>query len=118
MIPHLRVPLPGMTTMSLRADAARNRAVLVAAAREVMAERGLEAPLDEIARRAGMGNAPLYRRFPRRIDLIAAVFADRMAEHARAVAAALEADDPWEGFRGYVKAAAELQLHDHGIADL
>jgi AcrR family transcriptional regulator len=83
-----------------------------------MAERGLEAPLDEIARRAGIGNATLYRRFPRRIDLIASVFADRMAEHARAVAAALEADDAWEGFRGYVKAAADLQLHDRGIADL
>src|SRR5215211_7734990 len=68
---------------SLRTDAARNRAALVAAAREVMAERGLEAPLDEIARRAGIGNATLYRRFPRRVDLIAAVFADRMADHAR-----------------------------------
>jgi len=107
-----------MTRASLRADAARNRAVLVTAAREVMAERGLEAPLDEIARRADIGNATLYRRFPRRLDLIAAVFADRMAEHARAVAAALEADDPWDGFRGYVEAAAELQLHDRGIADL
>jgi AcrR family transcriptional regulator len=107
-----------MTSSSLRADAARNRAVLVAAAREVMAERGLEAPLDEVARRAGIGNATLYRRFPRRIDLIAAVFADRMAEHARAVEAALEADDSWEGFRRYLEAAAELQVHDRGIADL
>jgi hypothetical protein len=52
---------------------ARNRAALVDAARAVMAERGLGAPLDEIARRAGIGNATLYRRFPRRIDLIAAV---------------------------------------------
>jgi AcrR family transcriptional regulator len=103
---------------SLRSDAARNRAALVTAAREVMAESGLEAPLDEIARRAGIGNATLYRRFPRRIDLIAAVFADRMADHARAVEAALEADDPWDGFRSYVEAAAELQVHDRGIADL
>lgn len=110
--------LTGVTRTWLRADAARNRAVLVAAAREVMAEHGLEAPLDEIARRAGIGNATLYRRFPRRIDLIAAVFADRMAEHASAVEAALEADDPWDGFRGYVEAAAELQVHDRGIADL
>jgi AcrR family transcriptional regulator len=107
-----------MTSASLRADAARNRNMLVAAAREVMAEGGLEAPLDEIARHAGIGNATLYRRFPRRIDLIAAVFADRMAEHARAVEAALEADDPWDGFRGYLEAAAELQVHDRGIADL
>lgn len=107
-----------MTRTSLRVDAARNRAVLVATAREVMAERGLDAPLDEIARRAGIGNATLYRRFPRRIDLIAAVFADRMAEHAHAVEAALEADDPWDGFRSYLEAAAELQVHDRGIADL
>jgi AcrR family transcriptional regulator len=107
-----------VTRTSLRADAARNRGALVAAAREVMAERGLKAPLDEIARRAGIGNATLYRRFPRRIDLIAAVFADRMAEHARAVEAALAADDPWEGFRAYVETAAELQVHDRGIADL
>ncbi len=107
-----------MTSSSLRADAARNRAALVEAARAVMAESGLEAPLDEIARRAGIGNATLYRRFPRRIDLIAAVFADRMADHARAVDAALAATDPWEGFRGYIEAAAELQVHDRGIADL
>lgn len=105
-------------TTSLRTDAARNRAALVAAAREVMAERGLEAPLDDIARKAGIGNATLYRRFPRRIDLIAAVFADRMADHARAVEAALDATVPWEGFCGYVEAAAELQVHDRGIADL
>src|SRR5215207_10156670 len=107
-----------MTDTSLRADAARNRAALLTAAREVMAERGLEAPLDEIAKRAGIGNATLYRRFPRRIDLIAAVFADRMADHAGAVQAALEAVDPWEGLRSYIEAAAELQVHDRGIADL
>ena len=107
-----------MTSTALRSDAARNRATLVTAAREVMAESGLEAPLDEIARRAGIGNATLYRRFPRRIDLIAAVFADRMADHARAVEAALAASDPWEGFRSYIEAATELQVHDRGIADL
>lgn len=107
-----------MTLTSLRSDAARNRAALVAAAREVMAERGLEAPLDDVARRAGIGNATLYRRFPRRVDLIAAVFADRMADHARAVQAALDAADPWEGLRSYIEAAAELQVHDRGIADL
>jgi AcrR family transcriptional regulator len=105
-------------TTLLRSDAARNRAALVAAAREVMAERGLEVPLDEIARRAGIGNATLYRRFPRRVDLVAAVFADRMTDHARAVQAALDAADPWDGFRSYIEAAAELQVHDLGIADL
>lgn len=107
-----------MATTSLRSDAARNRTALVTAARELMAERGLEVPLDEIAKRAGIGNATLYRRFPRRIDLVAAVFADRMVDHERAVQSALANPDPWEGLCGYVEAAAELQVHDRGIADL
>ncbi|MFV0260358.1 MAG: TetR/AcrR family transcriptional regulator [Acidimicrobiales bacterium] len=106
------------STPPLRSDAARNRAALVAAAREVMAERGLDVPLDEIARRAGIGNATLYRRFPRRIDLIAAVFADRLVEHDRAVASALAAADPWEGLCRYLETATEMQVNDRGIADL
>ncbi|MFV0524120.1 MAG: TetR/AcrR family transcriptional regulator [Acidimicrobiales bacterium] len=105
-------------TPSLRSDAARNRTAIVTAAREVMAERGLEVPLDEIARRAGIGNATLYRRFPRRVDLIAAVFADRMVDHDKAVATALAAPDPWRGLCNYLEAAGEMQVHDRGIADL
>src|SRR4051812_27126806 len=60
----------------LRRDAERNRKLLLDAAREVFAEHGLDASLDEIARRAGVGNATLYRRFPTRESLYAAVFAD------------------------------------------
>jgi AcrR family transcriptional regulator len=83
-----------------------------------MAERGLEAPFDEIAKRANVGNATLYRRFPRRIDLIAAVFADRMADHAELVRQALDEPDPWTGFQRYIEGAAALQVDDRGIADL
>jgi AcrR family transcriptional regulator len=105
-----------MTT--LRADAARNRAAIVEAARAVFAEQGLDAPLDEIARRAGTGNATLYRRFPTRGELIAAVFADRMAEHLEAVEAGLADEDPWRGFAAYVTAVGGMQARDRGIADL
>lgn len=104
--------------MELRADAARNRAALVEAARAIFAEQGLDAPLDEIARRAGTGNATLYRRFPTRGDLIAAVFVERMAEHRTAVEAGLADPDPWGGFAGYVQAVGALQARDRGIADL
>jgi AcrR family transcriptional regulator len=104
--------------MALRADAARNRASIVEAAREVFAEQGLDAPLDEIARRAGTGNATLYRRFPTRGDLVAAVFAERMAEHLAAVEAGLRHRDPWHGFATYMRAAAAMQARDRGIADL
>jgi AcrR family transcriptional regulator len=104
--------------MELRADAARNRAAIVEAARDVFVEQGLDAPLDEIARRAGTGNATLYRRFPTRGDLIAAVFAARLAEHLDAVEAALADPDPWHGFASYVKAVGAMQARDRGIADL
>jgi AcrR family transcriptional regulator len=104
--------------MPLRADAARNREAIVEAARAVFAEQGLDAPLDDIAKRAGTGNATLYRRFPTRADLIAAVFAERMAEHLAAVEAALTDPDPWNGFAGYIRAATGMQARDRGIADL
>ncbi|MCW2499050.1 MAG: transcriptional regulator, TetR family [Frankiales bacterium] len=104
--------------MKLRADAARNRAALVEAASSVFAEQGLDASLDEIARLAGTGNATLYRRFPTRSDLVAAVFADRMAEHVSAVEAGLADDDPWRGFRSYVEAVTGMQAQDRGLADL
>jgi AcrR family transcriptional regulator len=104
--------------VKLRADAARNRVAIVDAAREVFAEVGLDAPLDEIARRAHTGNATLYRRFPTRGDLVAAVFAEQMAEHLAAVEAALAEADPWDGFVSYVKVAAGMQAGDRGIADL
>ena len=104
--------------MTLRADAARNREAIVEAARALFAEQGLEAPLDDIAKRAGTGNATLYRRFPTRGDLVAAVFAERMAEHVAAVEAGLADDDPWEGFASYIRAVGVMQARDRGIADL
>ncbi len=104
--------------MDMRADAARNRAAIVEAARAVFAEEGLDAPLDEIARQAGTGNATLYRRFPTRGDLIEAVFAERMVYELDAVEAALANPDPWEGFASYVRAIGALQARDRGVADL
>src|SRR3954470_21299886 len=104
--------------MTLRADAARNKEALVEAARAVFAELGLDAPLDEIAKRAGTGNATLYRRFPTRGDLVAAVFAERMAQHLAAVETGLADDDPWRGFASYIETVAVMQARDRGIADL
>ena len=107
-----------MDAEPLRADAARNRQALLSAAQEVMSEQGLDAPLDEIARRAGVGNATLYRRFPTRTELIVAVCAERMAEHVHAVEEALAEPDSWEALRHYITAAGALQARDRAIADL
>lgn len=83
-----------MSPDSKRADAARNAARLLAAAREVLAESGNDAPYDAIARRAGIGNATLYRHFPTRADLLAAVYADEVATLCRRGADLLAAADP------------------------
>jgi AcrR family transcriptional regulator len=117
-MPGAPAPDPAATPQPLRADAVANRRRLVAAARAVFAERGLDAPLDEIARRAGVGNATLYRRFPTRDALLAAAFEDRLAEYARAAAAALRAPDPWTGFCGYVARVCAMQAADHGVRDV
>ena len=61
-----------------RADARRNHERVLAAAKEVFGELGVTAPLDEIARRAGVGNATMYRSFPSRRELVIAVYADEV----------------------------------------
>lgn len=102
----------------LRADAERNRAAILAAAREIFGEQGLEASLDEIARRAGVGNATLYRRFPTRRDLIVEVFAGQMAEYVRLAEQALHEPDPWDAFVGHLTRLFELQAADRGLSEL
>jgi AcrR family transcriptional regulator len=108
----------GSATRRLRADAERNRAAIVAAAQNVFAEHGLEAPLEEIAQRAGVGIATLYRRFPAREQLVAAALIDKVTQYADAAAQAAADSDPWTGFVGYVRRICELQAGDRGLSDL
>jgi AcrR family transcriptional regulator len=63
-----------------RADARRNRDLILAAAKELFSERGATAPLDDIARQAGVGNATLYRHFPTRLELLIAVYSDEVTD--------------------------------------
>jgi AcrR family transcriptional regulator len=101
---------------ALRADARRNRQRIVDAARVVFAEQGLEVPLEDIADRAGVGIATLYRRFPTREELVAAVFRDQLLKYATAAEEALEASDPWTGFCDYVEQLCAMQASDRGFA--
>src|SRR5712691_6900335 len=95
----------------LRADARRNREHVLAAAREVFVEHGPDAPLDEIARRAGVGIATLYRRFPDRAALLRAVVLDVLAR-AGAEAGASEAEeaDPFSALARYMHRALDLRV--------
>ncbi|GIL26453.1 TetR/AcrR family transcriptional regulator [Actinocatenispora comari] len=102
----------------LRADARRNRERLVEAARTVFAARGLDAPLEDIARQAGVSIGTLYNRFPTRDALIDAACADQVAATAAIAAQALSYDDAWEGFVHFVTRICDLQAADRGYRDL
>jgi AcrR family transcriptional regulator len=107
-----------LVTAPLRSDAARNRAAIIVASRSLFGERGLDAPLDQIARLAGVGNATLYRHFPARCALVAAVFAETLGDVVAAAHEALAQPDPWVGFTSYVTFLCRLQATDRGLADL
>ncbi|MFJ7965338.1 TetR/AcrR family transcriptional regulator [Streptomyces sp. NPDC096324] len=102
---------------SARSDARDNRARILDAARAVFSEKGLNTPVREVARQAGVGPATLYRHFPTKQALIVETFAEqRRACHA-AVRDALADPDPWHGFRSLVERICELHAHSQGFAD-
>ncbi len=101
----------------LRADAERNRLRLLAAARTVLAERGLDASADDIARAAGVGVGTLYRRFPTKDDLVTAAIEELQERVIAEVAAAGEHPDPWEALRGALHALAAGLHADQGFFD-
>ncbi|GGY22375.1 TetR/AcrR family transcriptional regulator [Streptomyces xanthochromogenes] len=110
--------LPAKKSPPLRKDAQRNRDLLVAAARELFAEQGLNVPLDEIAKRAGVGNATLYRRFPARGDLVEAVFHEDLTAVMAAGERARVAQDAWGALTAYLEGVCALLARDRGVGDL
>lgn len=95
----------------LRADATRNRERIIAAAREVIVEHGPDVALDEVARRAGVGNATLYRHFTDRTDLVRQVALSVMARTAqRAEVALAEEEDAFDALHRFVFEAAEERV--------
>lgn len=103
--------------LALRADAARNRARIVTAAAEVFAERGLDASTAEIADRAGVGEATVYRRFPTKEALITAIIATMMEETLEVAAECLAEPDPWRGIERFLCEMGERANADRGLSD-
>ena len=102
---------------ALRADARRNRELVLAAARSVFARRGLEAGVDEIAREAGVGVGTLYRRFPTKDALVLAIVEDGMGALLEDLHVAATVEDPWEGVETAMLALAESMAADRGFVD-
>ncbi|MFC7617511.1 TetR/AcrR family transcriptional regulator [Actinokineospora soli] len=99
----------------LRADARRNRARIVAAAREVFAASGIDVTLDEVARAAGVGVGTVYRRFSGKEELLDAVFDEVVADLNTLIDAAAAEPDAWTGLVGLLSAIAERQAADRGL---
>ncbi|MGH3351001.1 MAG: TetR/AcrR family transcriptional regulator [Nocardioides sp.] len=99
----------------VRADARRNRERVLAAARAVFAERGIDAPMATVARRAGVGVATLYRHFPTRDALVQGAFEEQMETCGRALTDALAVPDPWQGFQLLVETVCDLQRKERGF---
>jgi AcrR family transcriptional regulator len=102
---------------ALRADAARNRKRIIEAATAVFAERGLEASTAEIAHRAGVGEATLFRRFPTKDDLVIAIVRTQLEEVIALAEHCLELEDPWRAIERFLSAMVERQISDRGASD-
>ncbi|MGW4483000.1 TetR/AcrR family transcriptional regulator [Amycolatopsis sp. NPDC004368] len=102
-------------TQTLRSDARDNRDRILTAAREVFAADGLDVPMREIARRAGVGPATLYRHFPTKEDLAGAAFADQLDVCRRIVDEGLTSPDAWTGFCQVIERLFDVHARDRGF---
>src|SRR3954454_19919496 len=109
------ITAPG-PSLPRRADARRNRERVIAAAAEVFAQKGLDAGVPEIAARAGVGKATVYRSFPSKEHLVAAVACDRLDWITETTTAALLRADAGAAFRDVVIAIAQEQATDSAVA--
>jgi AcrR family transcriptional regulator len=103
-------------SQKLRSDARDNRARILAVARAAFAAEGLDVPIREVARRAQVGTATVYRHFPTKEALLSEVFAEPMAMCSAVVEEGLAADDPWRGFCLVIERLMEVHALDRGFA--
>jgi AcrR family transcriptional regulator len=102
----------------LRADARRNRERVLEAARAVFSDQGRDAQMDDVARRAEVGVGTVYRHFPTKEALIAALIADAFERILGAASDALAVDDPWEGFEQVLWRGAEIMAGDRALSEV
>ncbi|WP_205708548.1 TetR family transcriptional regulator [Kineococcus siccus] len=113
--PPAAAPGPAEACRPLRRDAERNRRRLLDAAREVFADRGFAATLDDVAHAAGLGVGTVYRRFPDKDALVEALFEERITGLVELAEHAAQAEDAWTGLAGFLEAASRLMAEDRGL---
>jgi AcrR family transcriptional regulator len=107
--------MTGRLPQALRTDAADNRERILAAARVVFAAEGLNVPMREVARRAGVGPATLYRRFPTKEALVTEAFTGEVRACHAIVEEGLADPDPWRGFCLVIEKICELHARNRGF---
>jgi len=100
-----------------RADARRNRKRILEAARELFAEHGFDAQVEQIAARAGVGVGTVYRHFPNKSDLLEALIHERFAGLAAAAREGIAHPDPWAGFEGFMRYSAGVMAGDRALSE-
>jgi AcrR family transcriptional regulator len=103
---------------AMRADARRNRAKIVAAARLCMARDGLDAQMEEIAKAAGVGVGTVYRHFPNKDELVDALAQERFERLAELAREALADSDPGRAFENFIRASARIQTEDRSLSEV
>src|SRR6201987_1346226 len=108
--------VPPRPAEQLRADARQNHARLIAAATAAFAEKGADAPLEDIARRAGVGIGTLYRHFPTRLDLQAAVFRSQVGAVCGEGDALFKTAPPGQAFSAWMRSLAGYLVTKRGLS--
>jgi AcrR family transcriptional regulator len=109
--------MPVSDATPLRADAQRNLERILVAARACFAEHGLDVGVEAIARRAGVGKATFFRRFPTKDALILAVLEDFAGDVEAAAEQAVTMGDPWEGLRWFMMHNVRQQAENRAFFD-
>jgi AcrR family transcriptional regulator len=105
-------------TRSLRADARRNREAVLSAASRLFAEEGVEAQMPDVAKLAGVGVGTVYRHFPTKDDLVAAMVRERFEVLAEKARTCLEMEDPWSAVAEFIRFSAHIQADDRGLCEI
>jgi AcrR family transcriptional regulator len=109
---------PARADRALRADARRNHEAVIAAAKRLFADQGLDAQMPDVANAAKVGVGTVYRHFPTKDDLIAALVAERFERLAQKAREDLEVADAWEGISDFIRFSARIQADDRGLCEV
>jgi AcrR family transcriptional regulator len=103
---------------ALRADARRNREAVLAAAKTLFADQGLDAQIPDVAKAAKVGVGTVYRHFPTKDDLIAALAAEHFERLAQKARGCLEMSDAWEAISDFIRFSTQIQADDRGLCEV